>query len=361
MSSLTRLKNALATAFAPILTVVAPILSTFIDMCSRAATQVGMFFAALAGQSTFTQAKAVQQDYAQSLNKTSSSTKSAAKAAEKQAKALKKAQKAAEGSIASFDELNVIQHDTADSTDSTSDTAAAGLTPKDMFEEVPIKSKIKNFADRIKDLIKKQDWKGIGKLLGSEINKGLKKVNNAIKWDNVGDKIEKGVTAITDIFNSMVDEIDWTYLGNTVGEGLNTIVRTMNLLMEKTDFKNLGKSIAEAINGLMDTTSWEEVGRFFGNRIMILWDTLNGAVHELNWASVGTSIGETLNGAFHRIDLTEIGDTLATSVNGIFTSLKNFTATFDWTSFADNVRNGKQMAKLWESLSQNYVKPLRIL
>ena len=340
MSSLTRLKNALATAFAPILTVVAPILSTFIDMCSRAATQVGMFFAALAGQTTFTQAKAVQQDYAESLNKTSSSTKSAAKAAEKQAKALKKAQKAAEGSIASFDELNIIQHDTADSTDSTTDTAAAGLTPKDMFEEVPIKSKIKSFADRIKNLIKKQDWKGIGKLLGSEINKGLKKVNNAIKWDNVGDKIEKGVTAITDIFNSMVDEIDWTYLGNTVGEGLNTIVRTMNLLMEKTDFKNLGKSIAEAINGLMDTTSWEEVGRFFGNRIMILWDTLNGAVHELNWASIGTSIGQALNGAFHRIDLAEIGDTLATSINGIFTSLKNFTATFDWTSFADNVRNG---------------------
>lgn len=339
MSSLTRLKNALATAFAPILIVVAPILSSFIDMCSNAATQVGMFFAALSGQTTFTRAKAVQQDYAESLNKTSSSTNSAAKAAEKQAKALKKAQKAAQGSIASFDELNVIQHDTADSTDTT-DTAAKGLTPKDMFEKVPIKSKIKSFADRIKNLIKKQDWKGIGKLLGSEINKGLKKVNNAIKWDNVGDKIEKGVTAITDIFNSMVDEIDWTYLGNTIGEGLNTIVRTMNLLMEKTDFKNLGKSIAEAINGLMDTTSWEEVGRFFGNRVMVLWDTLNGAVHELNWASIGISIAEVLNGAFRRIDLTEIGDTLATSVNGIFTSLKNFTATFDWTGFADNVRNG---------------------
>lgn len=339
MSSLTRLKNALATAFAPILTVVAPILSSFIDMCSNAATQVGMFFAALSGQTTFTRAKTVQQDYAESLNSTSSSTNKAATAAKKQAAALKKAQKAAEGSIASFDELNVIQHDTADSTDTT-DTAAKGLTPKDMFEEVPIKSKIKNFADRIKAMIKKQDWKGIGKLLGSEINKGLKKVNNAIKWDNVGGKIEKGVKAITDIFNSMVDEIDWTYLGNTVGEGLNTIIRTMNLLMENTDFKNLGKSISEAINGLMDTTSWEEVGRFFGNRVMVLWDTLNGAVHELNWASIGTSIAEVLNGAFHRIDLAEIGDTLATAVNGIFTSLQNFTATFDWTGFADNIKNG---------------------
>ena len=47
MSSLTRLKNSLATAFAPILTVIAPILSSFIDMLSRAATYVGMFFASL--------------------------------------------------------------------------------------------------------------------------------------------------------------------------------------------------------------------------------------------------------------------------------------------------------------------------
>lgn len=340
MSALTRLKNSLATAFAPILTVITPILTKLIDMCSQAATSVGMFFAALTGQTTFTQAKAVQQDYAQSLDSTSASSKKAATAANKQAKEQKKLAKATKKNIASFDELNVIGKNTTDTIGDLSNVETPTLSPKDMFEDVPIKSKIKDFADRIKAMIKKQDWKGIGKLFGSQINKGLQKVNKAIRWDNVGKKIEKGVDAITGILNSMVDEIDWTYLGNTVGEGLNTIVRTMNLLMERTDFKNLGKSIAEAVNGLMDTTSWEEVGRFFGNRVMVLWDTLNGAVHELNWASIGTSLAETLNGAFHRIDLAEIGDTLATSINGIFTSLQNFTATFDWTGFADNIKNG---------------------
>lgn len=340
MSSMTRLKNSLATAFAPVLTVITPILTKLIDMCSQAATSVGMFFAALTGQTTFTQAKAVQQDYAQSLDSTSTSSKKAATAANKQAKEQQKLAKATKKNIASFDELNVIGGNTTDTISDLSNVETPTLSPKDMFEDVPIKSKIKDFADRIKAMIKKQDWKGIGKLLGSQINKGLQKINKAIRWDNVGKKIEKGVDAITGIFNSVVDEIDWTYLGNTVGEGLNTIVRTMNLLMEKTDFKNLGKSIAEAVNGLMDTTSWEEVGRFFGNRVMVLWDTLNGAVHELNWASIGISLAETLNGAFHRIDLAEIGDTLATSINGIFTSLQNFTATFDWTGFADNIKNG---------------------
>lgn len=73
--SLERLKNSLATAFAPILNVVAPILSKFIDMLSTAASYVSMFFAFLSGKSTYTRAIAVQKDYAASLNDTKKSSK----------------------------------------------------------------------------------------------------------------------------------------------------------------------------------------------------------------------------------------------------------------------------------------------
>lgn len=66
-SSLERLKNSLATAFAPILTVVAPILSKFIDMLSTAASYVSMFFSFLSGKSTYTRAIAVQKNYAAKL------------------------------------------------------------------------------------------------------------------------------------------------------------------------------------------------------------------------------------------------------------------------------------------------------
>ena len=67
MSSMTRLKNSFATAFAPVLTVVAPIMSRFIDMISRAITYVGMFVAALTGQNSFVKAVGVQEDYAAGL------------------------------------------------------------------------------------------------------------------------------------------------------------------------------------------------------------------------------------------------------------------------------------------------------
>ena len=77
MASMTRLKNSFATAFAPVLTVVAPIMSRFIDMISRAITYVGMFAAALTGQDTFVKAVGVQEDYAAGLEKTSKNTNQA--------------------------------------------------------------------------------------------------------------------------------------------------------------------------------------------------------------------------------------------------------------------------------------------
>ena len=79
--SLIRLQNSLATAFNPILTVITPILSRFIDLNSTAITYVGMFFGYLAGNKTYTKALAVQKNYAASLDKTAKSTKKATKAA----------------------------------------------------------------------------------------------------------------------------------------------------------------------------------------------------------------------------------------------------------------------------------------
>lgn len=134
MSSMTRLKNSFATAFAPILSVVAPILSKFIDMISRAVTAVGQLFAALTGKKTFTKAVAVQQDYAASLDKTADSTKDA--------------EKAAEGYLSPLDEINKLEKkDTSKDTSGTS----GGVSPKDMFEEIPIDSKFQEWAAKIKE------------------------------------------------------------------------------------------------------------------------------------------------------------------------------------------------------------------
>lgn len=93
VSALATLKNALATAFAPIVNVVAPILSSFINMLATAANYVAMFFAALGGKGTYTRAIGVQKDYAASLGGTAAAAGAAGDAVSGAGEAAKEASK----------------------------------------------------------------------------------------------------------------------------------------------------------------------------------------------------------------------------------------------------------------------------
>ena len=78
-NSLTQLKNSVATAFLPIISVVGPILTKLIEWLSTAATYVSMFFSALSGKDTYVKAIAIQNDYAGALNNTAAAAKEAQK------------------------------------------------------------------------------------------------------------------------------------------------------------------------------------------------------------------------------------------------------------------------------------------
>lgn len=340
MSALTQLQNSLATAFAPILSVVAPILTAFMNMLSKAITYVGMFIAALTGQKSFTRAKAVQEDYAASLNKTSSGANKAAKATKNNAKATKKANKEIQTYLSGLDEVRQYQKEKDNDTPSSSTPSAGGggggggyTGPSigDMFEKVPIESSIADIAKKIKNLIKKEDWEGLGAYIASGINKGLQKIYDAINWNNVGPKITYFVNAFTRTFNSLVDHIDWDLMGRTVGAGINTIVNTLNLLIEGIDWKNLGAKIGVGINGIFNEVDWSNVGRLFANRINIPFQMLAGAVNTLKWDTIGKSIGQGLNGAIEQIDVNSISLGLSGLAIGILTTLENALDTTNWS------------------------------
>ena len=353
MSALTQLQNSLATAFAPILSVVAPILTAFMNMLSKAITYIGMFIAALTGQKSFTRAKAVQEDYAASLNKTSSGANKAAKATKNNAKATKKASKEIQTYLSGLDEIRQYQKEKDNDTPSSSTPSAGGggggggyTGPSigDMFEKVPIESSIADIAKKIKGLIKKEDWEGLGAYIASGINKGLQKIYDAINWNNVGPKITYFVNAFTRTFNSLVDHIDWDLMGRTVGAGINTIVNALNLLIEGIDWKNLGAKIGVGINGMFNEVDWSNVGRLFANRINIPFQMLAGAVNTLKWDTIGKSIGHGLNGAIAQLDVNSIGTSLSGLALGILTILDNALATTNWSQL------GTKLATLLTSI-----------
>ena len=82
-SGTTYLKNSFAAAFAPILSIVVPPLTTIINLLATAVSWVNQFFAALGGATSFVRAKKVNEDYAKSLKKTGGAASSAGKEAKK--------------------------------------------------------------------------------------------------------------------------------------------------------------------------------------------------------------------------------------------------------------------------------------
>lgn len=347
MSSLTQLKNSFATAFSPILTVVAPILSSFINLISRAVTYVGMFVAALTGQDSFVKAIGVQQDYRSSLSSTASSASGAADATNELADATENAADAAERYLSPLDDINRWQENLSGNNGSGGGSGGIGspidtgiVLPEDMFETVPIKNSIKNLADKIKKLIKSEDWEGLGEFIADGINKGLKKVYDAISWKNVGPKITAFTTAFAETFNSLVDHLDFDLLGRTVGAGINTIVNTINQLADKINWKNLGRKIAQGFNGLFDEVNWYDLGHLIGNRIRVVWDIFGGFVEDLDFAKIGRSVAEGLNGVFSKISFGDIAHYLATALNGAFDALAAFAVNFKWDDLVDNIVNG---------------------
>lgn len=324
-SSLTQLKNSFATAFAPILTTVAPILIRFINLISEAVTRVGMLIAALTGQKTFTKAIGVQEDYAASLDKTADSANNAAKAIK--------------GYLSPLDEVTRYESNKSDS-GSGSSGGYTGPSASDMFKEVPIESSLKGIADKIKKLIKEEDWEGLGSYMADGINTGLQKVYDAINWDNVGPKITPFITGFTTTFNSLVDNINWELMGNTVGTGINTIVNALNLAITGVDWYNLGKKFAKGIKGIVNEVNWNNLGQLIGNKFMIAWKVFKGFVENLPYKKIGNAVANGLNGVFSTISFSDVASALVTAINGAFTSLKEFTETFNWDKFAKNVKNG---------------------
>lgn len=247
MSALTRLKNSFAAAFDPILRAAAPALVTLINLISNAVSKIGMLTAALTGAKTFTKATTIQEDYAKSLDKTSKSAK--------KAKAV----------LASFDELNILDDN---SSDSTKDDGS--VDPSKMFEQVPIDSAVLDFADKLKKAFEEADWKGLGTLLGDKINE-------------------------------LVDSVDWSGWGTKIGKGMNAAIQTLYYTVDTVDWVNIGKHLAEAVNSIINEVDWDIFGRLLAKKFTVALDLAGGFLKELDWTAVLQAFTSGFSGFYNEL------------------------------------------------------------
>lgn len=352
MSSLTQLKNALATAFAPILNVVAPMLNALIQKVIHAVSALGMLFASLTGQKTFTVAKKVNQDYAASLNQN-------AKNADKANKANQKLQR----TLLGFDQINKLD-DNSDS--GVSDTGAGdigGLSPSDMFEEVPILNKINDFADKIKTAWRNADFTEIGQIVGNKLNAALEsipwsKIQNTlnriakstatflngfietVNWELVGETLSNGINTVFEAANTFAKNFHWKSLGNAVSNGINGAINKLDWNLIKTTIHNVVSGIVESINTFVANAEWEKIGRtiteYFNAKLEILYT----AVTEFKWKELGKALGNLLNGAIKAADFKKAGITLGKGVAGVVSVIRQTVKETKWSKLAKDLANG---------------------
>lgn len=366
MSALTQLKNSLATAFNPILTVVAPILTTLINLLSKAATYVGMFFAALTGQKTFTKAAAVQEDYAKSLQKTSRNTKQAAKDT-------KKANKETDGYLSTLDEVTRFssnKNDNSGNDTGTSPVTSGGYkapSPSEMFQTVPVESAFTNLAKKLKKIFSeifkpfKQAWakegtntikaakyalgslgtlaQDVGKSLMSVWTNGtgtkmlttilqiaqnvLKTIGNiATQLDAAWNKNEVGTKIIQAIANAFQVVLDFV---NRIAADTATWAANLNFYPLLESIKNLFESLSPLLTAIGNFLEW-----MYTNVIlpMLKWVIETGMPALINAASklfkflgdhqgIVDAIGAALVGAFAAAKIVPLIMKIMTAIKGL--------------------------------------------
>ena len=273
--SLIQLKNALATAFAPIFNAAAPALNALIQLVTKAATAIAHFTAAFTGKSTVVVAKKVTTDYAAGMADAADATGSANKAAKEYQKTL-----------LGFDQMNVL-NDTDNSSGSAGSAGGAGAGGVgDMFETVEVSSGAKSLVDRIKEAWKNADFTDLGRDLGNKIAEEL----NKIPWQKLQNIAYKLGKSIATGFNGLNDSAFWGSLGHAVAESLNTILTGIEGFVFNFDWTKAGRALADGINHLFLDFDWVKLGKTISRGAKGIFEALKGLFDDIKWEEIGKSV-----------------------------------------------------------------------
>lgn len=226
------LKVAVGNALIPIASAVLPGLNAIITALTRVANLFAQVTTALFGRQA-TQ----QQAVANTASNIASSSNDAAKAQNKLADATKKAGKAAEGSLASFDELNVLQQDTASGSSaadsSTPDVsggvdAGMGLGDQEIGAGVTVSPAVQAAADTIRGIF-------------ADLNTALIPTKTALaglwgEFQRLGGFAWQG---LLDFYNSFLVPVGkWTF-----GVGLPGFINALRDGMSKIDWGKINSAL----------------------------------------------------------------------------------------------------------------------
>lgn len=306
VSTLAQLKNSLATAFAPIIEVVAPYIASFIKMVAGALTAVSAFFSALTGKTTYTRAVAVQQDYAAGLKGVTSGAKDAAGATKKHADA----QKELNRQLMGFDQINKLSDNSSSGSGGGSGGGGGGSGGGDagnplQFVTEAIPGIATNWAEMLREAWANADFTEIGNLIGTKLRDAL----DSIPWDDIKNGAKRVAKSLATLLNGFLETVGLsTSIGNTVAEAFNTGFEFVNTFLENFHFDSMGRFITSGIQAALERFEWSQIGRTVSNLLTGALDFGQGALDGVRWSDLGGTIWTALKETFTNIDYAKISE-----------------------------------------------------
>lgn len=263
------LKNGFATAFAPILSVIVPILATFIDWLVAGMTAIAHFFSALTGKS-FT---VIARKTSAGISAIGDSASGAADSTD----ALKK-------SLMGFDQVNKLDDNSSGSGGGSGGGSGAGS----MFDTVPIDAGMSEWADKFKEAWKNADFTEIGEIVGDKLNNALE----SIDWEKIKETSRKIAKSIATFLNGFISETDWNLVGKTFAEGINTAIEFAYTFVTTFNWLKFGQAIGEAISGAIENIDWAKLAETISELLKGAFDTATGFITSVKWDELGIAVTE---------------------------------------------------------------------
>lgn len=270
-SGFTYVKNSVAAMLLPALQSILPVINKIVQAVAGLFNMLGALFAKFRGDSTFTRAVYVQQDYAKSLNKSN------------------KAAKDLKGTLAGFDQINLIQQQTGNGNSGGADTSG-------MFKETSVESMlptdVSKWMDKLKAAIKAGDWKGVGTVIAQGLNTAVSQLNG---WINkLRPKILKTVQDIVDAVNGFIENFNFRKLGNTLANGFNLATQVVARWLKGIKWSDLGTGLGNFINGFIEDWDAATTADAIEAKIGSVLDFLTGLIETTNWDEVSSKLKEML-------------------------------------------------------------------
>lgn len=333
VNSLNTLKNAIAGAFAPILSVAIPYLVQLINYVTMAVNAVAQLIAALTGASTWSKAVQQNKDYAASLDKVGGSAKKAA------------------GALAKFDDLDVLQKNDSG--------GGGGAGAGNLWEEVPVSDTTKGLADKIKKLLALDDWSELGKMIADKLTEMLMN----IPWDIIQAAARKLGKQLGSLLNKILSDFRlWEELGYALAQGVNTAFIFLSNFLSQFDFEKIGNNIADGINTAIGNINWRLMAQTFIVGINGLIDLVYGFVTSIDLVKLAQELGETLFTVLDNLNYERVAETIIKGIVKISDAVIAFVESIDFKALAahlvDMMRRivhsmeldaeGNELGDIWE-------------